>query len=660
MSFATDNLYALLPAVYRERDAAQGYPLRALLAVVGEQMAVLEGDLDQLYDDLFIETCADWVVPYLGALVGVSDPEASRAEVANTLAYRRRKGTAAVLEQLARDITGWPASVVEYFQRLGTTQYLNHPRPEHANVADIRVPRWLGTPFDTLPRTVEVRGIVSRRGRYNIPNVGLHLWRIRSFGVTLAPAQRLDDRRWRFDPLGRDLRLYNRPEPERAIAHLARPENVPIALPRWLLDENPDTYLGPGKSLQLMVDGTPVLPGPGQAWRDVLHVCNLMDHAGGWANLPQDRIAIDPELGRIAFPQGAAPTDVRASWHYGFSAEIGGGEYPRLESFAADLGPLLRVPEDHADIQSALDALAASGGVVEITDNGIYREALLLRVPAGGRLELRAAEGSRPLLALTGGDLTVFGGANAEASINGLLVAGGAVSVPASLDAEENSLARLNLAHCTLAPLATVHDASGLPLVRLVVATSCAVTLYRSITGALRVAETARLSLFDAIVDAGPESLALAATAGRPGGALDAQASTVIGQVHVLTLRAQDTIFFALGDDVPVRVDRLQDGCVRFCYVPPGSRTPRRYRCVPATEASASVPAPAYTSLVWGEPGYGQLAARCPIDIRAGAEDGDEMGVSHHLRQTLKAARLTRSLPEYLRLSLEAGLFYES
>jgi hypothetical protein len=63
MSFAADNLYALLPAVYRERDAAQGYPLRALLAVVGEQMAVLEDGLDPLYDHLFIDTCAHCVLP---------------------------------------------------------------------------------------------------------------------------------------------------------------------------------------------------------------------------------------------------------------------------------------------------------------------------------------------------------------------------------------------------------------------------------------------------------------------------------------------------------------------------------------------------------------------------------------------------------------------
>lgn len=659
MSFAGDRLYALLPAIHRERDAAEGYPLRALLAVIGEQMAVLEDDLDQLHDDLFIDTCADWVVPYIGALVGVMDTGASRAEVANTLAYRRRKGTAAVLEQLARDITGWRASVVEYFQRLATTQYLNHVRPGHRSVADIRDPRWLGTPFDTLPRTVEVRGI-SRQGRYNIPNVGLHLWRLRAFGLTLAPAQRVDDRSWRLDPLGRDLPLFNRPEAERDIAHLARPENVPLPLTRRLLHEQPERHLGPGRSLELVVDGVAVAPGPGETWDDVLSVCNLMDHAGDWANLPADRIAIDPELGRVAFPPGAAPGEVRASWHYGFTAELGGGEYPRQEGFAADLGTVLRVPGDHATLQSALDALAAGGGVVEITDNGTYREAPLLRVPAGARIELRAAEGRRPLLALTGGDLRVLGGEGAEVTLNGLAVAGGAVAAPTSLDGQENGLARLDLAHCTLAPVATAHDPAGPPPVRLAVAADCAVSLTRCISGPLRLAQSASLTLTDSIVDAGVGGLALAEAADRPAGALDVRASTVLGRVHVLTLGAQDSLFVATGDPVPVRVERLQQGCVRYCHIPPGSRTPRRYRCLPASEADAGRLAPAFTSLDWGAPGYGQLAARCPLEIRAGAEDGGEMGALHHLGQTLKAARLARGLPEYLRLSLEAGLFYES
>src|SRR5206468_3738588 len=64
-----DRLYNLLPAIYRERDAAEGYPLRALLGTIGEQAALVEGDIRRLYDDLFIETCRDWVIPYIGELV---------------------------------------------------------------------------------------------------------------------------------------------------------------------------------------------------------------------------------------------------------------------------------------------------------------------------------------------------------------------------------------------------------------------------------------------------------------------------------------------------------------------------------------------------------------------------------------------------------------
>jgi hypothetical protein len=110
MSFDAQRLYELLPAIYRIRDAEQGEPLRALLAVIAGEIGVLEENLDQLYDDQFIETCADWVVPYIGDLIGVrmlhgATPQVSspRAEVANAIRLRRRKGTAAVLEELARE-----------------------------------------------------------------------------------------------------------------------------------------------------------------------------------------------------------------------------------------------------------------------------------------------------------------------------------------------------------------------------------------------------------------------------------------------------------------------------------------------------------------------------------------------------------------------------
>ena len=65
-----DRLYNLLPVIYRMRDAEQGYPLQALLRVIAEQVNVVEDDISQLYENWFIETSADWVVPYIGDLVG--------------------------------------------------------------------------------------------------------------------------------------------------------------------------------------------------------------------------------------------------------------------------------------------------------------------------------------------------------------------------------------------------------------------------------------------------------------------------------------------------------------------------------------------------------------------------------------------------------------
>ena len=68
--FDAERLLTLLPALYRIRDAEQGGPLRALLAVLAEQIGAVEESLEQLYDDQFVETCAGWAVPYIGDLVG--------------------------------------------------------------------------------------------------------------------------------------------------------------------------------------------------------------------------------------------------------------------------------------------------------------------------------------------------------------------------------------------------------------------------------------------------------------------------------------------------------------------------------------------------------------------------------------------------------------
>ena len=51
------------------------------------------------------------------------DSSGQRLDVANTINYRRRKGTLGVLEQIGADITGWDAKVVEFFRRLGRTRH---------------------------------------------------------------------------------------------------------------------------------------------------------------------------------------------------------------------------------------------------------------------------------------------------------------------------------------------------------------------------------------------------------------------------------------------------------------------------------------------------------------------------------------------------------
>src|SRR5260370_9895644 len=136
MSFDARTLYQLLPAVYRIRDAEQGGPLQALLTVIGEQAQVMEEDLAQLYDDLFIETCAQWIIPYIGDLIGVASvdpnsvlPGSTRAEVANTFKYLRAKRTLTVVEDLFRDVTAWGADAEEYFPPPHAPHYLQYSPP---------------------------------------------------------------------------------------------------------------------------------------------------------------------------------------------------------------------------------------------------------------------------------------------------------------------------------------------------------------------------------------------------------------------------------------------------------------------------------------------------------------------------------------------------
>ena len=423
----TERLYNLLPTIYRQRDAAQGEPLRALMAVIESELRAIEADIDGLYDNWFIETCDEWVVPYIADLLGIRDLSeekqiifSQRARVANTISYRRRKGTIATLERVIRDATGWYARGVEFFELLAATQHLHHVRLGKGNTLDLRNAQALealGGPFESAPHTVDVRRIASNRGKHNIPNMGLFLWRLQSYAVTRSPAHAIAepaDGRYTFHPIGYDAPLFNRPQTETEIIHAAKEINFPGPIRHSAFDLDlkeykeryKDTapehrpldskYYGPNRSLNIIKDGCPVPPMEVVCWdlsNWVLPApedgCLSKEDAPGDGRLSETEdgclswsVAVDVRMGRLAFAEGVEPTSVEVSYNYEFSGDIGGGPYDRHQTLAdprlATLYITVAKGSDTDTLQKTLEhwnehcsTQDKPRGIIRITDNGI-------------------------------------------------------------------------------------------------------------------------------------------------------------------------------------------------------------------------------------------------------------------------------------------------
>ena len=428
-------LYQRLPEIYRQRDIEQIPPgqLQAYLSVVEGVLGALYDNIGELYRDLFIETCDAWVIPYIGDLLGVSplsgDPWTLRADVADTIALRRRKGTLHALELLAYDLTEWASFCLELRDTLAWHQHLNHQRPDiqstvpqmegiaRGGTAIIRDPAVLsliGTPFDPFAYTPDFKPLDSGALRRNLPDVAVFLWRLVAYPVgPSAPVYRgttatgaaapLAAQAVRFDlePSGKPVELFNlsqlTPSPDAPM--VSSIDQVPGPIPMARLTEGsvagaPQSYVSVNT-----YDAAALPPAPITDTDLALqfHLPQAVFPTDTWtfrgANLcawetPLDpplgnrEIVIDPRIGRAVFgvetPAEAAAIEsaLLVTYTYGAPGPVGAQPGVNLTAPAAFLGSTfqtitVRYREDPLGLQHALDNLNLATGpvLIEIDDS---------------------------------------------------------------------------------------------------------------------------------------------------------------------------------------------------------------------------------------------------------------------------------------------------
>jgi hypothetical protein len=424
-TYYANKLWALLPAIYRALDTDQynaNGPLRELVNRIGAQAAILRRSIDRLWEDQSIETCDDWVIPYIGDLLATNlvtglDTRSQRIDVARTIYYRRRKGTLGVLEEIAANITGWDAKVVEFFRRLGRTRHSLDPEiglssaPGDdiavlqaaeglvgsltgtgigglADLRNVNGATMADTAFDEFFHTADFRQGQGRVGWYGIPRLGVFLWRLTSFRVgPTTPVHVHNAPGWyTFDPTGRDIPLF-------AASRIAADYGD-----NWV---SPSEEQLPTPISQALFDAE----GAASLYHGVLGV--FASPAPNASALPLDCLQVRPPSGRF-FIQGQASASfscpVSASqqywtiYYYGFPSEIGAGPYDRRVGQTIPPAPSPQVPPYSGGGNTALTGSNAipAAGTATIADSLTYTK--VNDVSVLGQLTVRAGVKQRPVI----------------------------------------------------------------------------------------------------------------------------------------------------------------------------------------------------------------------------------------------------------------------
>lgn len=370
MSSPRLDLYKRLPEIYRIRDAEQlpAGQLEAYVGLIDDVHGAIRDDIESLGRDAFIESCSDWVIPYIADLLGTShlsgDAWTLRADVARTINHRRRKGTLGAIESLAHALSGWAVHTVEMRERMVWNQHINHLRPDAGGVAPLSLSHFLsdarrgGTvnlrdpallslingPFDPFAHVADIKPAAVWRGLHNLPNLGIFLWRLRAYTVArvqpaasqfaiplpLVPASAAEANfavRLELHPQSEPMVLFNthRFQADDEPPDISSPDAVPGPMPYARLSADtpagrpehyveiasyPDNTVPPRMNrLGLSFQIPQTLFAATTPWR--FRGANLRAwETGLQPALRAHEIAIDPDRGRVVFgAMGAAQAD---------------------------------------------------------------------------------------------------------------------------------------------------------------------------------------------------------------------------------------------------------------------------------------------------------------------------------------------------------------
>jgi hypothetical protein len=460
------RLWRLLPAIYRTLDAGDAPgapgPLQELVDRIGAQTATLRRSIDRLWENQSIETCDDWVVPYIGdllatRLVSCLDARAQRVDVAKTIYYRRRAGTLGLLEELASDIAGREARAVEFFRRLGRTRHQFDPaigevptfepgaQPGAAVIqalagacsgtpaggyADLRNPYAAANSagaFDEFAHAADLRRGAQSSGWHNISHLGVFIWWLQSFSIQGATpvSNGADPPCFSFDPTGREIPLFA--PTRRTSASFGE---------AWI---SPDEW-----SLPVPVRETLWASFPAELYPAAFSVG--LGAGGTYAPQPASDVVVHPERGLYSYAAAPPEGDLLTAYHFGFSSMIGAGGFD--ERFVTTLAqpPLLAGVSTEAELTTALAAIAGDGTVEFLNSETYPGPAADLVLPAGAAVQLRALNGERPVLRWPGAgpNAWTITGDGGELILQGLWLQGADLVLAGRFDAVRLRLTTLD------------------------------------------------------------------------------------------------------------------------------------------------------------------------------------------------------------------------